>query len=498
MSNFRKGGAYIVRQTLNRTLNNFGQVLSKVRFTLANVDSARFLTKYWAYFLVGSNVAVILIVTLHPYSFVGRDYTALTTLLKRFFNAPGDIYDLISNVLLFVLLGFGLGRILQRQFERKVLILIISLLVSNNLSLIVEILQMFLPRRTSSLWDLLANTIGGMAGTTAFFLWQSTWRNFNRRWLSRSRLSSAAVSYTLLVLCLMFALQRAHNFSNWNPNFPLSIGNEHTGDRPWRGRIDLVYFATYSLSKKEIDRTFSQEHSPTTAWFTGYQLRGSDYPDRYGRSPNLEWQEVPPTKKTKGTVSLSQQHWLLTPEPATKLNQAIKKTSQFSLLTTIATEDLHQTGAARIISLSDSPFQRNLTIGQQDSGVVVRLRTPLSGLGQSNTNLTFPNILADTMPHQLLFNFDGKTLQLFVDRPEEVYTLSLSPAILFFHFLPAIGIRSFQITPTNKWLLQLAFYGLILFPPAALVVLSNFVRQTPCSEGGADSDLANTTPENTA
>ncbi|MEO0836703.1 MAG: VanZ family protein [Cyanobacteria bacterium J06642_3] len=472
------------RSTSNRTLNNLGQVWSKARLTLAELDSVRFLAKYWSYFLVVSNVAVILIVTLHPYSFVHQDYAVLIMRFKRFFNSPGDIYDLISNVLLFVLLGFGLGRILQRQSDSKVLILIISLLVSTNLSLIVEILQMFLPRRTSSLWDLLANTIGGVGGTMAFFFWQSTWISLNRRRLNRSRLSLTAFSYTLLVLCLMFALQRAHNFSNWNPNFPLSIGNEPTGDRPWQGRIEQVYFATHSLSKKEIAQTFSTEHSLTTPWFTGYQLTGNgDYADQKGRSPNLSWQEVPPTKDTQGMISLSQQHWLLTPEPAIKLNQALKKTSQFSLLTTVATKDTHQTGPARIISLSDSPFRRNLTIGQQNSGVVVRLRTPLSGLGQSNTNLTFPNILADTKPHQLLFNFDGKTLQLFVDHPKEVHTLNLSPAILFFHFLPAIGIRGFQITPTNKWMLQLAFYGLMLSPPAALVVLSKF---------------NNTTPENTA
>ena len=470
-----------LRQTSNRILNNLWQVLSKARLTLADLDSARFLAKYWAYFLIGSNVAVILIVTLYPYSFVNQNYTVLIMRLKRFFNSPGDIYDLISNVLLFILLGFGLGRILQRQFNNKVLVLIISLLVSSNLSLIVEILQMFLPTRTSSLWDLLANIIGGVGGTTAFFLWHYTWRGVNKRWLTKSRLLFTALSYTLLVLCLMFALQRAHNFSNWNSNFPLLIGNEHTGDRPWRGRINQIYFAPHSLSKKEIAQTFSEKQSgSTTPWFTGYQLTGNgDYPDQNGRSPNLAWQGVPPMKKTAGMISLSQQHWLLTPEPATKLNQAIQKTSQFSLLTTVATKDIHQTGPARIISLSTSPFRRNLTIGQQDSGVVVRLRTPLSGLGASNTNLTFPNILADTKPHQLLFSFDGKTLQLFVDRPEEVYTLNLTPEVLFFHFLPAIGIRGFQITPTNKWMLQLAFYGLMLSIPVTLMLLSNFDERPP-------------------
>ena len=170
-------------------------------------------------------------------------------------------------------------------------------------------------------------------------------------------------------------------------------------------------------------------------------------------------------------ISLSHKHWLSTLEPVTKLIQSIRQTSQFSLLTTVATSDIHQTGPARIISLSANPSLRNLTIGQQGSRLIVRLRTSLSGAGKSNTNLAFSGIFTDTNFHRLLLNFNRNTLQLFIDNPQEIYVIRLSPAILFAHLLPAIGIRNLQITPSNQLILQLIFYSFILSFPAALLLL---------------------------
>ncbi len=436
---------------------------------------------------------MIVIVTLFPYTFIARNYLSILGILKYSLRPTSDIYDVISNIVLFLALGFGLARIFYQRFSRKLLILIISLILSTKLSLIVETLQIFLPKRTPSVFDLLANILGCVLGVAVFYLWESYFstrlsgfRYFAKRWLTKSRLALIALSYGALISFLMFSLHRANNLSNWDTSFPLSVGNERTGDRPWNGMISQIYFANQSLSPAEITQVFTEEHSRdySAPWITAYQLTGNEnYGDQNGLSPDLRWLKYPPQESQEGMISLTQNHWLLTSEPVTELIQSIRQTSQFSLLTTVATGDTHQTGPARIISLSPDPFRRNLTIGQQGSRLVVRLRTPLIGLGGSSPELAFSGIFADTNPHQLLLNFDQNTLQLFVDKTEEVYTLSLSPEILFFCFLPAIGIRNFQITPINQWMLKLVFYTIVLSFPAITLLLMNKGYHYPRKDG---------------
>ena len=453
------------RQKITKVFSNLGQDLSE----------------HWAFFVVVCNVCLIAIVTLFPYTFIARDNLSIIMLLKRSFEPTSDIYDAISNIVLFLALGFGLAEIFDRRFLGKLPISIVSLIFSASLSLTVETLQIFLPKRTPSIFDLLTNTTGGVLGTLAFYLWESyfssrlsTFKYLAKRWLTKSRLTFMALSYGGLIFCLMFSLHRTNNLSNWDTTYPLLVGNEGTGDRPWQGMISQVYFANRSLSAPEITQALTREKfANSTPWITAYELTGNgDYHDQNGLSPDLERQGYSPKDENENAISLSQQHWLLSP-PVTELIQSIQQTSQFSLLTTVATLDTSQTGPARIISISPDPFRRNLTIGQQGSRLVVRLRTPLTGTKGNNTELAFPGIFADTNPHQLLFNFDRHSLQLFVDETKEVYTLSLSPEILFFHFLPAIGIRNFQVTPINQWMLKLTFYGLILLLPATLLVLAN-------------------------
>ena len=432
------------------------------------------LFKYWTVFLVGSSIFLILIVTLYPYTFISQvNLFQVVVQFRQSLNSTTDIYDAIANILLFSSLGFGLAGIFYKQFLGWRFIVFLNLIISASLSLTIETLQLFLPTRTSSVLDLFTNVMGGFLGTVAFYFCKSLAVKFLvKRWLTKSRLIFIAISYTTLVLCLIFSLHRSNNLSNWDSSFPLLVGNESTGDRPWNGMMSQIYFANRSLSTAEITQVLTKKPvRDLSIWTTAYQLTGkNDYLDQNGLSPNLEWRGYPPDRQNKGMISLSQKHWLSTLEPVTKLIQSIRQTSQFSLLTTVATSDIHQTGPARIISLSADPSLRNLTIGQQGSRLIVRLRTPLSGAGKSNTNLAFSGIFTDTNVHRLLLNFNRNTLQLFVDNPQEIYVIKLSPAILFAHLLPAIGIRNLQITPSNGWILQLIFYSLILSLPSALLL----------------------------
>ncbi|HEX9757381.1 MAG TPA: LamG-like jellyroll fold domain-containing protein [Nitrospiria bacterium] len=49
------------------------------------------------------------------------------------------------------------------------------------------------------------------------------------------------------------------DFSNWNPTFPLLIGNEGTGNRPWVGKIFLVALYNRALSEQEVVQNYRAE-----------------------------------------------------------------------------------------------------------------------------------------------------------------------------------------------------------------------------------------------
>jgi hypothetical protein len=46
------------------------------------------------------------------------------------------------------------------------------------------------------------------------------------------------------------------DFSNWDDNFPLLLGNESTGDRPWHGRLALLAVYDRALTSAEARRNF--------------------------------------------------------------------------------------------------------------------------------------------------------------------------------------------------------------------------------------------------
>ncbi|MGA7934845.1 MAG: VanZ family protein [Kovacikia sp.] len=437
------------------------------------------LSAYWAVAMVAACLVLVLIVTLFPFRFTARDPVSLAQIVNHFSTQAGAIDDLTANVLLFVPLGFGLAGMLQKRWSRKSISLMIIILLSGSLSLLVETLQVFLPLRSASFIDLLTNTIGGALGAVLFNFWQiyfplrnqilKTWGKYC---LTPRKEGLGALAYGSFLTYLIISLQHTTHLGNWDPSFPLVIGNEETGDRPWNGTISELYISNQALTEPEIARLLgSEQPNPLVnhSWKAAYQLTGKgNYPDLSGHLPDLEWQGNP-LISGNSSISLTQQHWLATPRQIPELSQAIRQSSQFSLLTTVGTANVKQSGPARIVSISADSFQRNLMIGQQDSHLVVRIRTPISGKNGNYPELVFPGVFANSRPHRLIFTYNHASLRLYMDDMEQPYTMTLSPEILFFRFVPAIGIRSFQITPTSQWILKIIFYVFVLIPPAVVL-----------------------------
>ena len=83
-----------------------------------------------------------------------------------------------------------------------------------------------------------------------------SYRIWGERFEHLRRNASAALGVRLLVVCSLAALllsgiiQYGTRLINWNPKFPLQIGNECTEDRPWLGRVLRVEFSDISTPEK--------------------------------------------------------------------------------------------------------------------------------------------------------------------------------------------------------------------------------------------------------
>ncbi|MDJ0595877.1 MAG: VanZ family protein, partial [Pleurocapsa sp. MO_226.B13] len=178
--------------------------------------------------LITVSLLLILYVTLFPFIFATRVNPGFDFSLVK----PDSLGDWLRNIILFIPFGFGFSCLMFKRKGQGKALFIGVLIVSFSLSSIVEILQLFLPERTSMLTDILANTIGGYLGFLCFSLEGDkisdlvailTFKIQNS--LNLSRLICTFIGYLTLTFLLSAYLQNTTNLSNWNSDFPLLLGN---------------------------------------------------------------------------------------------------------------------------------------------------------------------------------------------------------------------------------------------------------------------------------
>ncbi|MBD2086060.1 VanZ family protein [Trichocoleus sp. ST-U3] len=425
----------------------------------------------WANKVFIFSLLLILVVTLFPYDFAFKENASKINyrfLTSEFFKLR-NFYDLITNVLLFSPFGFVFSCLMQQKrfLGRKTLVFI--LLTSFCLSFTIEILQLFIPSRSSSFVDIGASILGAFIGFLSFRLGGdkilgaalNLLRSSNS-FLSIKKLTTAFIGYIILIFLATLLWQSSGSLSNWNHTFPLSLGNEPTGNRPWKGYISELYVANKAVSDQEAESAFSSEilfSAIKKDLVAVYQLTGTgSYPDLTGHLPDLSWRENSPTTQDQRGASLDSNHWLETKSSVALMTQKIAETSQFTIGAVVATADTMQAGPARIISLSADDENRNFTLGQKGADLVFRVRTPVTGKNATNYQLAVPNVFGDTKNHQILLTYEGSILKIYIDGLKQPYSLKLVPEVMIFQLLP------FDANSINLEIYKIFYYGLIFIP----------------------------------
>lgn len=418
-------------------------------------------------------LSLVLAFTLFPYDFHFKEMYSNTSGQIPLILGWGTsgVPDVFKNVLLFMPLGFGLTCLMQKRRYIRLVVLVVVILVSLGLSYTVEVLQFFLPSRYPSLVDILSNSAGGILGLLCFLLWESKVIDHTSAFIKRN-LQLGFLGYAIFAFLISVSLQHFSSLSNWDKTFSLLLGNERTGDRPWRGYIHEVYIADRALSETEVSRTFSEGGAFASigdSLLASYQLTGiGGYHDKIGNLPDLVWRGKSQDDQKGEGVFLSDNSWLETTVPAEYLTQRIIEISQFTLGITVATSDTKQTGPARIISLSEDTSHRNFTLGQQGTDLVFRLRTPLTGKNGTNPQLMVPEVFSSTNPHNLIITYDGSSLLLYVDGKRSSYALKLDPGIIIFSSL--FRLSTYYMIGYKA--MHYMYYALVFVPLGILITLT--------------------------
>jgi VanZ family protein len=465
------------------------------------VDLNKFISQ-WTIKIIISSFTLILFSTLFPFNFLFENSFFVKEIASKFETNSSNLSDQIGNIWLFLPLGFGLSGLLQERRLGVSAKLAIIFIICASLSSTVEVLQAFLPERASTISDIITNTIGGGLGFMCFHLWRYTIIGYIlgfierlKNSLSSKKLAAGFIGYIVLLCLISPALPNAMNLKNWDTTFPLVLGNERTGNRSWQGYISELYIGDRAISENEVARFFSDKRSFASigdSLIASYQLAGQGSNcDQAGHLPELSWRGQPPNAQDGKGVFLASSHWLETATPATYLSQKIRETSQFTLNVIVATADITQSGPARIVSLSSGPDRRNLTIGQDKTDLVFRLRTPISGVNGTHPEIVVPGLFADTNFHHIIITYDGLSLQIYTDKLENLHSFEITPMSykVFYYeliFIPLGCLLSLILTLYKR---RFTFYIFLLF--GGVLLPSLLVEGILASASGRSLNLAN-------
>ena len=431
--------------------------------------------------IVIANFLVIIILTWMPFNFAVPLDLSWAATIDQFRGTPdtSNSTDVIVNVLFFIPLGIGGGAWLTEHWQRfrSIQVLAITLLVSFGLSLTVETGQLFLISREPGLIDLATNSFGGFLGVGFYLLVERFQKPlvyfFDRLTLFRQPqlLFRALITFWLAYLGLMSGLlisvADSNQLTNWRADLPLIVGNENTGDRPWTGTIHNLCISDQALETSYIRQAIGKHPCPkleqTTEFSSSYAFAPltQNYPDLADNSPSLQSLNITVSDKREG-VTLGSHNMLRSTESPLVLNRRIRDSSQFTLITDIATDNFQQEGPARIISLSQDLHHRNLTLAQSRQDLSLRLRMPFTGDNGKQPEIRLNNFFRDTDFHPLAVVYDGLELHFISYGLDKTLYLG-SEAALFWSTFGIISEKMFLIVNVD-WFNKILYYSFIFVP----------------------------------
>jgi VanZ family protein len=379
-------------------------------------------------------------------------------------------FDFFLNVLLFVPFGFGLSARVRQWGGGRWTSLLRALAAGACVSYLVELLQFYIPARDSGWGDIFSNTTGSVAGFFLFEFWGgaileelSKWEDAFQGWLSPLRTAMLLVAYFAVCFGISARLQSETRLSNWDPRCILSVGNDASGQNPWKGQIFRLQIWNRALPDQAIRRLTGQESADdASAGLLGsYDFTNSPpYQDKRNFLPALDWTPERPEITNARAPQWGARSWLSTNVPVENLTREIKKTSQFTVHIVCAPAAMEDVNG-RIFSLSQSAGNVNFLLRQEGQFLVFRLRNPLSAT-RSLLAWYVPGAFEPGKVRDIVASYDGSDAFIYLDgnRVPQPYRLSPGASLVHnFFFIETGALEGYIIV-----------YETLIFLPAGLLI----------------------------
>jgi VanZ family protein len=377
--------------------------------------------------------------------------------------------DFFLNVLLFVPFGFGVSAQMRKRGGGRWTSFLLALAVGAGVSYTVEVLQFYIPARDSGWEDVISNTTGSVAG---FFLFEvcggavlvrlSGWEDSFEKWLSPRRAVFLLVAYFAVCFGISLLLQNETRLSNWDPRCVLFVGNDASGQKPWRGQVFLLQIWNRTLPENAIRRIAAREpaENEIVGLLGSYDFTTSPpYQDQRNLLPALGWVPQQPSLTSVRASQLDARFWLSTKLPVENLTQEIKKSSQFTVHIVCAPATADADG--RIVSLSQSGSNVNFNLRQEGQFLVFFFRNPLSEK-RSGLAWRVDDAFEAGKTRDIVATYDGSDAFLYLDGNRVPETYHLSPGASLMHHFLYIDTESLEG--------YVIVYETLIFLPAGLLL----------------------------
>lgn len=352
--------------------------------------------------------------------------------------------DFFLNVLLFVPFGFGISAYARKRGVHLWTSFLLALVLGAAVSYTVELLQFYIPARDSGWQDVISNSIGSLVGFLLFAICGgpvlaelSKWEEaFVEEWLTPRRTALLLAAYFAVCFGISARLQSETRLSNWDPRCFLLVGNDASGQNPWKGQISRLQIWNRALPDQAIRQLVVQKSvaDPSPGLLGSYDFTSAaPYQDKINFLPALNWTPEQPKFTDARAPQWDASSWLSTNMPVENLTREIKKSNQFTIHIVCvppAEEDVN----GRIFSFSQSAGNVNFLLREEGQFLVFRLRNPLSAT-RSLLAWYVPGAFEPGKVRDIVASYDGSDAFIYLDGNPVPQRYRLSPgASLVHHF----------------------------------------------------------------